>query len=395
MPSSLARLPFLPHHRVSGITALFVSSTLHSFALSLAGIFVPLYILQLTGRLDTVFLFFALRSTAVVLSAVPSSHLVSRLGFRRSSMTGTFLYLLMIFLLILGTQQEAYLWLAAIASGVAVPAYWLPYHLIFAEDGRSEHFGREVSLLNILSRVSTAAGPLIGGLLILFFGFSALYLATFIILFFSVIPLSLMEHHPIHQAPSLRQLKEYLFSRVGRVWAVNFCLPQVETLILDVVWPVFVFLSVSSYETTGGIASATLLISLLVLVVSSQIVDRADKRKLMAVGGFLSSASWLFLVFAKSAGQIFLSSTLLKGVRNFFYIPFETVFYSKVAEEKLNHSLTFLVFREIVLHSIGALAMFSLWGLVLLGWSLNLAFFVAALAILLSTRFVRRLELKG
>ncbi|MEK7611322.1 MAG: MFS transporter [Patescibacteria group bacterium] len=391
MLSSLARLPFLPHHRVSGITALFVSSTLHSFALSLAGIFVPLYILQLTGRLETVFMFFAIRSVAIVATAVPAAHLVSRLGFRRSSMTGTFLYLLMIFLLILGTQQPAYLWLAAIASGVAVPAYWLPYHLIFAEDGAREHFGREVSLLNILSRVGTAAGPLIGGLLILFFGFSALYLATFIILFFSVIPLSLMEHHPIHRAPSLRQLKDYLFSRVGRVWAVSFCLPQVETLILDVVWPVFVFLSVRSYETTGGIASATLLVSILVLVVSSQIVDRADKKKLMAVGGFFSSMGWLALALAKSNGGIFILSTFLKGVRIFYYIPFETIFYSKVAQEKLNHSLTFLVFREMILHSVGALAMFGLWLLILLGWSLNLTFLIAALAILLSIRFVRKL----
>lgn len=391
MLSSLARLPFLPHHRVSGITALFVSSTLHSFALSLAGIFVPLYVFQLTGRLESVFSFFALRSVAIVATAVPAGHLVSRLGFRRSSLTGTLLYLLMIFLLILGAQQQFYLWLAAIVSGVAVPAYWLPYHLIFAEDGAREHFGREVSLLNILSRVGTAAGPLIGGLLILFFGFSALYLAAFLILFGSVIPLSLMEHHPIHQAPGLRQLKDYFRSGSARAWAMCFSLPQVETLILDVVWPVFVFLSVRSYETTGGIASASLLVSLLVLVVSSQIVDRADKKKLIAVGGLLSAGGWLFLTLARTAGQVFMLSTFLKGVRIFYYVPFDTLFYSRVAQEKLNHSLTFLVFREMVLHSVGALTMAGLGVAVFLGLSLNLTFFLAAAALLSSIRFVRKL----
>lgn len=391
MLGGFSRLPFLPHHRVSGITALFISSTLHSFALSLTGIFIPLYVLQLTGSLGSVFLFFALYALTIVLNELPAAHIVERFGFRRSGLAGSIFYILFVLSLILSARQPDFLWAAAVTLGLAVPLYWLPYHLIFAEDGKIGSFGKKVSALNILSLLAAASGPLIGGLLIAFFGFKALYFATIIFLLLSVMPFSVMQHHPIHKAPTLRVLLAYFNDKKNRYWKLGFALSHFEVLVMDVLWPVFVFAILGSYETLGSVASATLLFSLLVMAVGGSLADRFDKRRVMRGGVWLTFLGWLLIPFSLTPGLIFLSSTFLKGVRVFFIIPFDALFYTKVAQEKTDRALTFLIFREISLHATGFIFMIFLWLLSLFELPWMGIFILAGLLVLLANHYLQKI----
>ncbi len=391
MFGGFARLPFLPHHRVSGITALFISSTLHSFALSLTGIFIPLYVLQITGSLGAVFLFFALYALAIVLSELPGGQVVEHFGFRRSGLAGSFFYILSALLLLFSARQPGLLWPAAVAMGVACPLYWLPYHLIFAEDGKSGSFGKKVSALNILSLLASASGPLIGGLIIAFFGFKALYFATIIFLLLSVLPFSVMQHHPLHKAPTLRTLLAYFNDSKNRYWKLSFSLSHFESLVMDNLWPVFVYLIFRSYETLGSVASATLLFSLLILAVGGALADRFEKRKVLTGGAWATFFGWLLLPFTLTPGGVFLSSTFLKGARVFFTVPFDALFYTKVAHERTDQALTFLIFREISLHATGFIFMVFLWLLSLFNFPWTVIFILAGVLVLLANHYLQKI----
>ncbi len=349
------------------MSALFISSTLHSFAIALVGIYIPLYLLKITGQFWPIFAYFSFDSLMIVLTCLLASRVVERLGFRRSALLGCLFLLATITFLIWGETQKGWLILAAVASALATCHYWLPYHLIFAEDGRVSSFGRRLAVLTIFSQLATAGGPLIGGMLIFFFGFKALYLTTITVLVLSILPLTVMHHHPKHIAPSFAQLRALFRSLEGSNWLKVLTLSNFEVGVMDVVWPVFVFLTFNnSYEQVGSLASATLIFSLLVLAVSGQFTDRFNKRRLLTLGSWLTAGGWFLLSVVRSGGAIFLSSALLKGLRTFFYTPFDAVFYTKVAEEKVTGSLRFVVFRELCLHSsrcvsFAILAVLSLW----------------------------------
>lgn len=392
MLTGFSRLVLLPHHRVAGLKALYLHAFLHNFAMALVGIFVPLYLFRLTASLPAVVGYYLIHSALVVLTAVPAAFVVHRLGFRRSSVLGTVFIILTIFLLVAGGGRLDLLPWAAVFSGTAVCFYWLPYHLIFAEDGRVQHFGREVSLMMILSRLAQTSGPLLGGLIVTIFSFNALYLVALSLLLFSFLPLTVMIHHPIHRAPSWRDLWHYFKGSIARRWHWPFALTHFEIDVLDIVWPLFVFGIFGSYQTVGGVASAALLLSLVLLLFSGRLTDRWARGKLLGVGAISSAGAWLSLPFALTAGSVFVSSLLLKSVRVFFYVPFDALLYTRVAKEGVRGGLMFLVFREIALHGSRVLIFAGLLLGLSFGLPLPYLFYPAALALPLAAWSLRKLQ---
>lgn len=382
---------FLPHHRVAGLTALYFNAFLHNFALSLVGIFVPLYLFKITGQIGSVFGYYLLHSLTVVLLVLPAAHCVSRWGMRRTAALGTLFLVVTIVLLILGGRRWELLPLAALFGGAAIGFYWLPYHLIFAEDGRQEALGREVSLMTILSRLAQTGGPLLGGLIVTLFSFRTLYLSAVSLLVISFLPLALMKHHPIHRAPSWPDLWSYFQGKVARSWWLPFAASHFEIDILDIAWPLFVFGIFGSYQTVGGVASAALLLSLILLIFSGKLTDRWSKEKLLLGGALLTASLWLFLPFSIAAGSAFVVSLLLKSGRIFFYVPFDALLYTRVAKEGVRGGLTFLVFRELALHGSRVLifALIIFW--LSRGLSLPYLFYPAALALPWAAWYLRKL----
>lgn len=340
---------FLPHHKIAGLTALFISAAWHNLAISLIGIFIPLYIISITKSVQLVFAYYAISSLAVIISIIPAAKFVSRFGFRRSAVIGTLLLTLTIVLLLVGNQSIYLLLLSPVLGGIYVSFYWLPYHLIFSEDGRSDSFGRDISSMEMVSRIAQAGGPLIGGLIIALFGFNILYFISVISLILSVFPLTVMNHHPIHQAPNTSDIRNYFRTIDGQKWGRMFALTHFEGYVLDIIWPIYAFSVIKSYETLGGVASASLIFSIIVLGIGGRITDRFNKALVMFFGGIVSLLGWFSLSFSLTPALILISSLILKSARVFSVVPFEALFYSRVLQNK-GDDLKFLVYREIVLH---------------------------------------------
>lgn len=360
----------LPHHQAKGLSPLFVNATLRHLAVSLVGIFVPLYIFKITGSFGYVLAFFGLLSFFALLFDYPGAKLISRLGFRYSVVVGNLLLLLKIVFLVFSAKNTAFLFLVALFGGAATTPYWLSYHTIFSEDGKREAFGTEVGVMGILSRLAAVAGPLLGGLIITFWGFKALYLVALAIIFLSSLPLFFMVHHPRQRAPSPTELFSYLKSGGGRRWFFGFWLRELESDVLGYAWPVFLFLVVGSYEMVGGITSAALSVSLFLLFLGGKLADRLGKVGVLRFGSFGTALAWLLLGLGKSGGQVFILITLLKAVRIFFQVPFDALTYSQASR---HGAFGFLVFRELALHSGAILAvalLFLFWYFSLPWWAI-------------------------
>lgn len=381
MLRGFAHLPFLPRHRVPGLTALYLNAFLHNFAMAMLGIFIPLYLWRVLGSLGAVLGYFVLDSAAVVLTVGVAARFVSRHGFRRAAALGTFFLILAVLGLIAGGSVPHFLLAAALLGGSATGFYWLPYHLIFAEDGRKASFGQEVSFMSVVSHLAGISGPLLGGLIVTIFSFKVLYFTAVVILVLSLFPLLVMVHHPIHHAPTGKELWQALLAAARSLWRKVFVLARFETDILDVFWPLFAFSVFGSYQTVGGVASAALLLSLVLLAFSGRLTDRWSKVKTMTIGAGSTAGAWCLLPFSITAGAAFVVSLWLKSSRVFFYVPFDALLYTQVAKEKTGGALTFLVFREWVLHGSRVLLFGFLFVLLSLGLPWQALFYLAAVCL--------------
>ncbi|MDA1038362.1 MAG: hypothetical protein O2877_01585 [bacterium] len=82
---------------------LFASMSLRSFAVSIIGIFIPIYLLQIGFSLVQVFLFFALLSIVHSISSLASIKVACKYGFKHSILFNT--PLLIVFFLLLSVLE--------------------------------------------------------------------------------------------------------------------------------------------------------------------------------------------------------------------------------------------------------------------------------------------------
>jgi len=185
-----------PHHiplllRNREMNELYASISLSTFAQSLISIFVPIYLYNLGYSIPYILFFFFLISFSTVVVAYPIAKIVSKKGTKHAILFST-PFMIMYYLALLFLADYSFLfYLAPILVSLRGSLFNYGVHLDFVEHSESKKVGREVSLYFTLHLLAAALGPLIGGLLTAFFGFSVLFTVGTVILFFSVIPLFL------------------------------------------------------------------------------------------------------------------------------------------------------------------------------------------------------------
>ena len=87
--------------RISSVNALFANTALRSSAIALFGIFEPIYIYSLTGRVESALLYSLAVRSGALLFCLPTGKAIAKLGFRRSVLVSNFFLAgLFIFLLL-------------------------------------------------------------------------------------------------------------------------------------------------------------------------------------------------------------------------------------------------------------------------------------------------------
>ena len=86
--------------RLPGYAGLFLSAAFFNLGMSLISLFIPLYVYSLTGRLATVFVFYALYHLIVFLAVYPTAVLVRKIGVDLVGFIGVVIRALFIYCLV-------------------------------------------------------------------------------------------------------------------------------------------------------------------------------------------------------------------------------------------------------------------------------------------------------
>ena len=297
------------------LTQIYFSVALRSFAISLISIFIPLYLFQEKGlSFEQTLLFFIFYSVVFAVTTPLAAKFASRFGIKHSIIVGVPLYMLFVTLMNYSSSTIMQLLLTSASLGASQAFYWMGMHLVFFHASHPEHRGEEVGIRSGVTVLSTMLGPFIGGLLITFVGFNAVFGLTAFILSASVVVLLLngdgyaSYHFSMRTVFDPKYWKDSLF----------FVSRGSHVIVQGVIWPLFIFFILKSYLSMGVIGSLMSLSSAVLFWGVGRYSDHADKRKIMRWGSVLESGMWVIMGLIKTVPQVFIvtiASSLVSAIR--------------------------------------------------------------------------------
>ncbi|MDO9399462.1 MAG: MFS transporter [bacterium] len=375
---------FFPSFLKREIAELYISVAIKTFALSMISIFEPLYLYELGFSISQILFYFALTYILYFFVVPLGGKIINRFGFEHSNLFSIPFCILYFLTLYFISFNSFLIFLAPIFSVIYKMLYWPSYHADFAKYGVEKERGKEVGILDSISQLFGAIGPLIGGLIIVFFGFNVLFIVVSCVLLASAIPLFTTKEKFISQEKFYyKKCFERLFSQRNRKCMWKF-MGIGEEMISFVVWPIFIFLIIKNYSIIGGLISLSILISIFVTSYMGYSFDNGNGKKMLRKNLILFFILWLVRGFINTTAGIFLLELFNKityaGVR----IPLMAHTYKKANEYgTLKYAIFFeqsLIIGKIFIALIVGL-LFFIFGTGF--WVWIAAFFIAGLCSLL------------
>ncbi|MFH0819862.1 MAG: MFS transporter [bacterium] len=261
----------------------YFSVALYNFALSFVQIFIPLYLFKKGFPLSLILLFFALSQLGRLLFLPLAAHLSSSFGAKKIIAIAFVFQVIYFFFLQKIDYFSVGFWGSVIFYGAIWAFLYLPYHVHFSKIAPNETRGKIIGRINSYSAVFSAAGPLLGGIIITKYGFNwAFLLAILIIIPAIALLLSTPEASKIRKINfSLVKIKGVYPDLIANGF-FNF-----QDFINIIMWPLFIFIIIPQYQTIGFIQTISLFISLIAFHSVGKLTDKFNRSKLLFIRQYL------------------------------------------------------------------------------------------------------------
>ncbi len=344
------RAPLLNFLHNRELDELFATVAIRGFAVSMIGIFIPIYLLTLGFSLTEVFVYYIIYNLVYSLAAIPAAHLDAKIGFKHTIMLATPI-LILFFILLTNIETSGFpLWALGIIVGIHSGLFWTSYHTDFATVSDGKHLDKEVGFVKFAIKISGVMGPVIGGAIIATFGFNPLLWIVVILLALSVVPLFFSKD--VHSSSNISIRRAFKGKKV-KDW-IALAASGLEDSVAGVLWPIFIFFTViSSFETVGLVTSVSLVISLMFIIVTGKLADK-HRNIVMRVGSITNAIVWGLKAFATSVSMVFVTDSLHGATKTLMSVPFEAKTYKNAERQGV---IEYVLFRAIAV-GIGSAALF-------------------------------------
>jgi MFS transporter, DHA1 family, inner membrane transport protein len=386
---------FFPHSLLHNrqfryLGAFYTHSLLRLFATAIFQIFNGIYIYQtLMGfgidfqrSIATTTLIFALVFAIQALAIAPALWLIDKKGLKFAVFWGNCAQVLVYLFLALAKFDPIFFLISAIFDGIQLSLYWTAYHIYFAQLTDDNNQGKEMSLNSSLAAFAAIGAPAFGGLIIAYFGYSAVFIVITILMVVAMIPLRNLPKHddkvPVDILTTLlalspkKQLRSLLaYAGVG--------VSQITTTIF---WPIFVLPIVAGGVTgIGFLGSIIGLFGSMSALLIGFLVDKFSPRKILNIVSPLDSIFGLLRMFVSTSTQVFGISTLASATSEGQFLTLDSIAYHKGRQSNI---VAIIVQREVGL-SVGRFLFLLFIGILFwFGLPLQMVFIMTSLAALAS-----------
>jgi len=332
---------FIPSHIRRQVRELFASSIILNFAMAMVSIFEPIFLYvffsqrySLNHSISYILYFYLIVYVAYLFSIPLGAKISKRLGYEYTIALGTIFTAVFYFFLFAVNLSAWYLAPAVIFYIISKMLYWPAYHGNFSKYSVDGEQGREISNLVVFEALVYILGPLIGGMLIQFMGFKALFILSAIIMVLSNVPMILTKEKFIPGDFSYKKSFKRLFAKSNLKKMVALCGYGEELLVL-VIWPIFMYIVIDSYLQLGVITAIATFATTALFLYIGKITDKSNPKNILKLGAVLYFFGWLFRIFFRNIWGVFLIDTFSRITKQAIAVPIlaQTYFKSRHSSE--------------------------------------------------------------
>lgn len=281
------------------LSELYASMMIRGLAISLTGIFIPLYLHQQQFSIGEIIMvaawYFTIRAIATDLLA---GYTVAKIGPKHTMLIGHVLLIISTALFLTLPQQGWPVWVLGGVWGASSSFFFIPFHIDFSRVKHAEHGGKELGFINVMERIGSALGPIIGGLVATLFGPEYIFWSATVLLLISLWPLfRTAEPIKTNQKLDFKGFKVQALSR-DYISVMGLGIENTLTMFLwSLLLGVFILAGSSVYAELGAISSVTFVVSIAAARVIGQVIDRKHGRKLLRTAALGNAVLHLFRPF--------------------------------------------------------------------------------------------------
>ena len=327
------------------LNLIYLSVFLMTFAESLIAIFVPVYLYSLGYSVSLILFFYFLWSLFFVTFSLTGAKIVARIGIKHAILLSTpFALAYYLLLNFIDVSIGFFLLLPGLAASHAI-LYNYAFHLNFLKHSEEKRRGRQLAFLKILEVAATALGPLLGGFLIMKYGFFSLYFTAGLFLIGGAVVLLAVKEKYESFRFHLKGIGRYLLARENRGNFLSFIGYAVEASVNRNIWPIFLIILLVNARRVGTLVTLSVLTSAVVFYLVGQLTDRVDRKRLLKWATGFYFLAWLMRVFVNSGFRVWLVDSYKNLAEKFLSIPWAAHSYRLAAADRY---FMFIVAREIV-----------------------------------------------
>lgn len=338
----------LPHYFASKVKQeiehLYASTAIGNLAHALITIFEPIFLYTvLDFTIPEILMFMSVVYGLYIIFIPFGGKIASRFGYAHSIFFSIPFQILFWFTL-LGAENNFYwIYLAPVMFAIQKSLFWPAFHASLSRFANNQQRGREISIMHAIASLMQIVGPFLAGFLSMSFGINIIFIIASIIYVCSAIPL--------FWSREIFVPKEYKFHdtiKMYRKYPKSFLgyLGFGEELIVLSVWPIFIYLVVTNYQDTGALVTVASLVATVLALYVGFYTDGHSKRRILHIGTFFYTLSWLARLPVISPFGAFITDTISRTAKSLVFIPLSAVTYERAES---THIMPYIVGFEQVL----------------------------------------------
>jgi MFS family permease len=344
----------------------YVSVALRHFGLALITLFVPAYLYKELGfSVQQVLVYYLIQELSSTLIIPIAGKFIAKYGTRNAMLLSVpFSFLTYLFMPL--SQNLLFLLGATFSRALFASIYFLSFHVYLARNSKEGKIGETTGKAWSVLRLAVLAGPLTGGLMLQFFGYSYVFALLVALQLLSVY--ALPKNAVIEKYPSFFGMLPKIKKKESFSWFAQGVAIEAG----DFLWGLYAFTIVLGYAYLGALSFvAGLAIAIFSLWLGKK-TDEMSRDLLLSISWLLGGISWLGrAVFGGIAGILFGN---ISGETAFMTMESPIMYKIYDAGRKNNDLLSRLVVREVFLR-LGIIPVF------ILAWFLPFEYVFAAIGV--------------
>ena len=341
------RYHFWRHVGFDELSELYASEFLRSLAMSVVGIFVPVYLYRLGFSLQNIFLYQVVWAFTRPIWSILTAKSIARIGPKHTIALGTVVQI--VYLAVLVTIDKTHLPIVTLGvlGSLSYALFGIALQVDFSKVKHTEHGGKELGFITICERIGSSLGPLVGGLVATYISPKATIFIAITIMTCSLIPI-FMSAEPIKVHQSIT-IKGFPWRRHKRDF-ISICFFGIENVVSVVIWPIFVALAVFKKDTfaaLGLLISISTLTALIAIYTIGKLIDDRRGGLLLKWGAIGNSLVHVLRPFVTTAPQAFTIGVVDEPLTVSYRMPYNKGMYD-ASDSVPGYRIVYLVALDIV-----------------------------------------------